>query len=192
MHFRNESGQGVTVATNLKEEKKILKKAVNFTKINMENLCPRKFNSEPAFSHPIRVLELVKQYESDDIALQTAAVLHDIIEDTDKTEDDIKKLFGAEVSDLVMELTSDKKECYRVGKARYLTDKMNKMSDRALLVKLCDRLDNVSDFDIADEAWRNMYRDQTKDILTSLRPLNEMQQNVAERIWDIVNKFATV
>ena len=172
-----------------KDEKKILKQAVEFTKVNMGNLCPRKFNSEPAFSHPIRVLESIKQYEPDDIALQLVAVLHDIVEDTDKTEEDIKELFGDEVSDLVMELTSDKDECYRVGKAKYLSDKMNKMSDRALLTKLCDRLDNVSDFNIAEEAWRNMYRDQTEAILTSLRPLDETQQKVAKRIWEIVNNF---
>lgn len=115
--------------------------------------------------------------------------MHDIVEDTDKTAEDLKELFGAEVSDLVMELTSDKNECYRVGKAKYLSDKMNKMSDRALLTKLCDRLDNVSDFGIAEKSWQKMYRDQTEAILTSLRPLNEKQQKVADRIWEIVNKF---
>ena len=170
-------------------EKKMLKKAVEFTKENMKDVPPRKFNNKPAYLHPMRVLELVTQYEPDDIFLQVAAVLHDIIEDTDKTKYNIRELFGDEVMNLVVELTSDKDKCNRVGKAKYLSDKMNNMTDRALLTKLCDRLDNVSDFDIADKEWRNKYSEQTETILASLHPLNEKQQKVADRIWDIVHEF---
>ena len=164
-------------------------KAIEFTKEVMKNVSPRKFTNKPAYSHPLNVLESVKQYAPDDIAAQVAAVLHDVIEDTEKTKEDIRELFGEEVMDLVVELTSNQDKCKRVGKASYLSEKMNTMTDRALLIKLCDRLDNVSDFDIAEEKWRNEYRTQTETILTSLHPLNEKQQEVANRIWDIINKF---
>lgn len=104
----------------------------------------RKFSNEPYFNHPKRVAEMVKTMGGS-AAMIAAGFLHDTIEDTDTTYEEIKENFGGIIADLVQELTSDIKKIRKTGKALYLTEKMNQMSSEALLIKLCDRLDNVND-----------------------------------------------
>lgn len=91
----------------------------------------RKFSDEPYFEHPRRVANIVQQFKKshrlDDLI--SAAYLHDTIEDTNTTSQDLVKLFGGLVASLVKELTSDKEEIERVGKSNYLTDKMINMTD---------------------------------------------------------------
>lgn len=74
-----------------------------------------------------------------------AAILHDVLEDTEGKKDQIFEKFGPLVLSLVEELTSDDKEIKRVGKNPYLIQKMINMSSYALVIKLCDRLSNVID-----------------------------------------------
>jgi (p)ppGpp synthase/HD superfamily hydrolase len=81
-------------------------------------------------AHPERVAKSVMQFKkSHNIdALMSAAYLHDTIEDTNTTKDDLEKMFGALVASLVQELTSDKEEIAKVGKTEYLSQKMKKMT----------------------------------------------------------------
>lgn len=127
----------------------------------------RKFNGEPYVEHPKRVAQTVSAITFND-KLVAAALLHDTIEDTDTTYEEIVTEFGAEVADLVRDLTSDKEEIKIVGKDIYLTEKMNKMNPDALLIKLADRLDNVSDLTMKNEEWSRAYAVQTNYILTNL------------------------
>jgi len=125
----------------------------------------------PYIRHPARVAAIIKQYYTGDNVedIIRAAYLHDTIEDTDTTEEDIKKLFGSLVADMVKEVSSDKKEIEKIGKTEYLTQKMIKMSDWALIIKLADRLDNVGDIKTAKTPeWRRNYKNQTIALLTQL------------------------
>ena len=122
----------------------------------------------PYIAHPTRVAQTIQQYKKSHNldALISAAYLHDTIEDTNTTFDDLKKMFGGLVAELVKELTSDKAEIDKVGKTEYLASKMTKMSSYALAIKLADRLDNVSDLRTAkNPAWRDKYRKETEAIL---------------------------
>jgi GTP pyrophosphokinase len=143
----------------------------------------RKFSGAPYFIHPESVANLVKKYTKDD-TLVAAAYLHDIIEDTDSTYEDLEYSFGKAVADLVQELTSlDKEEIIKQGgKAKYLTQKMNKMSKDALTIKLCDRLDNVSD-EHASESFKERYYAETKYILDNLtQSLDSTQKKIVNAI----------
>jgi (p)ppGpp synthase/HD superfamily hydrolase len=64
----------------------------------------RKYTEEPYISHPIAVMEIVKTVPHTEEML-AAAVLHDVIEDTDQSYDDIYYYFGDIVADLVQGLT---------------------------------------------------------------------------------------
>lgn len=122
-------------------------------------------------NHPIRVANhviLAKQsHKFDDLVI--ASYLHDAIEDTDATYEEIKDLFGELVANLVQELTSDKNEVKRLGKTVYLKQKMVEMSSWALVIKLADRLDNVSDLLYADEKFRKKYIKETMEIINFLK-----------------------
>lgn len=123
----------------------------------------------PYIAHPERVAKTIEQYiKTHNLpALIKAAYLHDTIEDTDTTQEDLEKLFGGLVASLVMELTSDKDKVKEMGKTAYLSQKMATMTAYALVLKLADRLDNVSDLSTAkNPAWRQKYKKETEEILT--------------------------
>lgn len=107
----------------------------------------RKGSGIPYISHPIAVSYLVAAYKSSRhlVALLVAAILHDCLEDTDATFEEIARRFGPMVASLVQELKNDDEEIARVGKLAYHTKKMLGMSSYALVIKLCDRLHNISD-----------------------------------------------
>lgn len=148
----------------------------------------RSFSGKPYFVHPKSVAAYVKKYTKDPILTQ-AAYLHDVLEDTDTDYKSLQQEFGNKVASLVKELTSiskvEMKNQYG-GKAQYLTDKMNKMSDAALTIKLCDRLDNVDDKH-APQKFKDRYFNETKYILDNLnRSLNSTHKKIIKKIKDIV------
>lgn len=123
---------------------------------------------DPYISHPVRVANTIKQYkQSHNLdALISAAYLHDTIEDTDTTHEALHDLFGGLVASLVKELTSDKEQIMKMGKANYLAHKMATMSSWGLVIKLADRLDNVKDITTAKTPeWRAKYKSETAHIL---------------------------
>lgn len=127
----------------------------------------RKFNAEPYINHPIRVSKIVNEFTLDKLVIATA-LLHDTIEDTDTNREEIETNFGKEVADMVYDLTNDPVELKRLGKSEYLLQKLNQLSSLTLLVKLADRLDNVSDLSMNNESWSRQYASQTNYILTCL------------------------
>lgn len=127
----------------------------------------RKFSNEPYFKHPSRVADIVSKFTKDDNII-SAAYLHDVLEDTKTSEKELNAVFGPKILNYVKELTSVKKEIVKIGKADYLLNKMNKMSSGALLIKLADRLDNVSDFKHASRKFINKYIKETFYILEHL------------------------
>jgi glycerol-3-phosphate cytidylyltransferase-like family protein len=123
---------------------------------------------DPYKTHPVRVADSVKKYKKSQKldALIQAALLHDTIEDTNTTYEDLETLFGGLVASLVKELTSDSEQIQKMGKANYLAHKMANMSSYALVIKLADRLDNIKDIATAKTPeWREKYKNETLHIL---------------------------
>jgi guanosine-3',5'-bis(diphosphate) 3'-pyrophosphohydrolase len=104
-------------------------------------------SGDPYFSHPIEVAGILTRYRLDSASIITA-LLHDTIEDTPATQEDIDKLFGSEIGRLVdgvtklnrIELQSD-----HAKQAENLRKLVLAMSEdiRVLLVKLADRVHNM-------------------------------------------------
>ncbi len=128
----------------------------------------RKFNGEPYVMHPIRVAERLLQYDPEcSTPMIYAALFHDLLEDsTTVKEDEIASEFGEETLRIVKELTNDKEKIASVGKTQYLCEKICSLSNSALTVKLCDRLDNLSDIQ-PEHAWSAEYAKQTWKMLDS-------------------------
>ena len=150
--------------------------------------------------HPLKVAELVQKLKtSHKISdLIKAAILHDTVEDTNITLDDIKSEFGDLVHDLVKELTSDPNEIKRIGKIKYLTDKMLHMTSWALVIKLADRYNNVEDLFHAfhgtskQKEWATKYANQTREIIKELkekRELTNTQITLVQLIEDKLSDF---
>jgi (p)ppGpp synthase/HD superfamily hydrolase len=162
----------------------------------------RKFLRTPYFEgHVAKVFGLLKQYDTRP-TLGAAAILHDVLEDVDYvTFDMIKQKFGPKVAALVRELTSDESEISKQGKANYLLNKMMYMSPDALLIKLCDRLQNISDMYAASAGFRSKYYIETRFIINGLndnRRLTQKHSRVISQIEGMLhniknrNKFESV
>ncbi len=159
----------------------------------------RKFINKPYFgAHVVRVNGIVKQYTTDEDLL-CAALLHDTLEDCYEDPEvglvELKELFGNRVGNLVWELTSDGDEIddnYDGSKTEYLTDKMIHMSDDALIIKLADRLQNISDAFTATERFRNKYFQETSEILTEIQKNRQFNRIHRLLIGDIQAKLDNI
>lgn len=151
-------------------------------------------SGDPYISHPKEVARFVKQFKQSNnlSALIQAAYLHDTIEDTDTTHEDLVKQFGGLVADMVQELTSDKEAIQALGKGEYIAGKMAKMSSWALVVKLADRLANVQDIDSRPAEFQRRYAAQTKQAIDRLRTdryLSATHNKIISAIEDKIKEY---
>ncbi len=171
-----------------------IKKAAKFAEKKHKGQI-RKFDKEPYVKHPKRVAELLRKYKNSKevYKLVQAALLHDTIEDTPTSAKELKRKFGKLVASLVQELSSDKKDMVeKGGKRKYLAHKTQNMSSWGLVIKLADRLDNVSDFKTASPAFVKSYGKQTNYILDELEKNRKLSGTQKRLIADIRKKMAEV
>lgn len=99
--------------------------------------------SEPYINHLIEVAELIAaSSETLDTNLVMAGLLHDTLEDTDATTQDLKERFGSDVTSLVLEATDDKSLPKETRKALQVETAPHK-SPRAQTLKLADKISNL-------------------------------------------------
>lgn len=151
---------------------------------------------EPYINHPIRVSNLVEKYLKKDINVEdykTAAVLHDTLEDTDATYEEISDLVGENIANIVLSLTNDEEKIKEIGKAEYLSDKMKNLDDNTLVIKLCDRFDNVCGLAYMDDEFNEKYIRDTVYIINYLllyRELNKTHLKIVNRIMKKVKEVS--
>lgn len=107
----------------------------------------------PYINHPIEVAELLWRVGGvRDVAVILAAILHDTIEDTEATPDEIRSLFGEAVLGIVLECTDDKSLPYMDRKRLQIETAPHK-SEKAKLVKLADKTCNLHDLNQSPPRW---------------------------------------
>ncbi|MCC0016272.1 MAG: bifunctional (p)ppGpp synthetase/guanosine-3',5'-bis(diphosphate) 3'-pyrophosphohydrolase [Rhodobiaceae bacterium] len=125
-------------------------------------------SGDPYFSHPLEVAAILTDLRLDDATI-VAALLHDTIEDTDATRDEIDRLFGKEIGALVEGLTKIKKldlVSKRAAQAENLRKLLLAIANdvRVLLVKLADRLHNMRTLEHVPPEKRARIAEETLDI----------------------------
>jgi (p)ppGpp synthase/HD superfamily hydrolase len=143
----------------------------------------------PYIIHPMRVAAIVEYHAKLDLDytnIVCAAYLHDVLEDTNVTYDELVEEFNHGVANLVLELTNsfEGEELKGLEKDKYITDKMVNMSDSALIIKLADRLDNTR-----DQLKRRNYLRRTMNILDELTQRRVIQGSgvdIAMELSDII------
>ena len=99
----------------------------------------------PYINHPLEVAERLNRIGGiDDVDVLAAAILHDTIEDTKTTAEELATHFGTSVRDLVLEVTDDKTLRKEVRKQLQI-DHSPHLSDGAKLIKLADKICNLRD-----------------------------------------------
>ncbi len=133
----------------------------------------KRASGDPYFAHPIEVAGILTDYRLDTSTIVTA-LLHDVIEDTPVTPDDIKALFGAEITELVegvTKLTKLELNSEHTKQAENLRKFILAISKdvRVLMVKLADRLHNMRTLHyITSPAKRERIARETLDIYAPL------------------------
>ena len=137
-------------------------------------------SGDPFFSHPLEVAAILTDLKLDDATI-VAAVLHDVIEDTESTREEIDRLFGQEIGALVDGLTKLKR-LDLVSKRAVQAENFRKLllaiaSDvRVLLVKLADRLHNMRTLQYMAAEKRARIAEETLDIYAPLAGRMGMQR----------------
>lgn len=116
----------------------------------------RKYTGEPYINHPIEVMGIVQTVPHTDEML-VAALLHDTIEDTPVTREDIEREFGGHVAVLVMELTDQCHEGNRATRMAAEAARLGTISSEAQTVKLADFISNTRSIVAEDPGFARVY-----------------------------------
>lgn len=152
----------------------------------------KRASGDPYFSHPLEVAAILTDMHLDEATI-AVALLHDTIEDTSATRDEIDQLFGPEIGGLVEGLTKLKK-LDLVSKKAVQAENLRKLliaisqDVRVLLVKLADRLHNMRTLDVMRVDKRRRIAEETMDIYAPLAGRMGMH-DVREELEDLAFRY---
>ena len=124
--------------------------AIQFASKAHDGMCRKKDNS-PYILHPLEAAVIVGTMTNDQDVI-SAALLHDVVEDTEITIEEIEENFGRRVRELVESETEDKRadlppeDTWRIRKEESLNDLKNTDDDAVLMLWLGDKLSNMRSF----------------------------------------------
>lgn len=127
----------------------------------------------PYMNHLLKVTEaLIRIGEERDEALLLAAVLHDVLEDTDATYEDLARRFGREAADIVLELTDDMSVPYMKRKWMQV-EKALQLSEKARKIRIVDKSTNIRDILSYPLDWplekKKNYLDNSIQVVSRIR-----------------------
>ena len=146
-----------------------LERAIEFATIAHTGQV-RKYTGEPYVTHPIAVMEIVKTVPHTEEML-IAAVLHDTVEDTDVTLNDVESEFGPAVATLVEHLTDVSKleDGNRAIRKEIDRKHIAKASKDAMTVKLADLIHNTESIVKYGGGFAGIYIKEKKKLLKVLK-----------------------
>jgi len=155
-------------------EVQLLIRAMDFAARKHRDQRRKDAEGTPYINHPIELAYLLIEHTGgDDVSVIIAALLHDTVEDTETSPDELEIIFSREVRDIVMEVTDDKSLPKNIRKQRQIDHAAN-ASYPARLVKLADKICNLRDMHEHPPAtWslerKREYYDWARDVIEQLR-----------------------
>lgn len=146
--------------------------------------------ASPYINHPIALANvLANETGIDDERVLIAAILHDTIEDTETTTQELIREFGQEIADIVLEV-SDDKTLSAVERKRLQVEHAGTISRRAKLVKLADKICNLRDIASSPPAdWtlerKQAYFDWAKAVVDGLRGAHPALEHVFDEAYKL-------
>ena len=157
----------------------------------------RRASGDPYFSHPLEVAAILTEMHLDEATI-AVALLHDTIEDTTATRQEIDELFGPDIGRLVEGLTKLKRldlVSKKAEQAENLRKLLLAISEdvRVLLVKLADRLHNMRTLQHVPDGKRLRIAEETMEIYAPLAGrmgMQDMREELEELAFRYVNPDA--
>ena len=122
----------------------LLFKALAFSAEKHRTQKRKDIDKSPYINHPIALANILAQRWVIDENVLCAAILHDTIEDTETTADELRKHFGEKITSIVLEV-SDDKSLEKEERKQLQIDHAASLSKEAKLVKLADKIANITD-----------------------------------------------
>jgi guanosine-3',5'-bis(diphosphate) 3'-pyrophosphohydrolase len=172
---------------NYTPDLQLIIKALAFSAHKHRNQRRKDAEASPYINHPIDVVHvLVNEADIFDTHLICAALLHDTLEDTQTTEDEIREIFGDEICAIVLELTDDK-ALPKLERKHLQIVNASKASYPAKLVKIADKICNLRDIHRTPPVdWsherRQQYLEWAYSVIDRLRGTHQQ----LERLFDTV------
>jgi guanosine-3',5'-bis(diphosphate) 3'-pyrophosphohydrolase len=145
-------------------------------------------DASPYINHPIALAHiLISEGGVSDAVVLCAAILHDTIEDTETTYDELKGIFGPEIADVVQEVTDDK-SLEKAERKLLQIEHAAHASPRAQLVKLADKTANLRDLaSTPPHDWsaerRREYFDWAKKVIDGVRGINPQLEAAFDKAY---------
>lgn len=129
----------------------------------------RKYTGEDYIAHPIAVSEIVAAFGGSK-EMVAAALLHDTLEDTNVTKEQIAEEFGWKIFKLVVELTDVTKpeDGNRATRKAIEAKRLGMASKEAQMIKLADLIDNTKTIFKYDPKFAKVYRQEKIDLLEAM------------------------
>jgi GTP diphosphokinase / guanosine-3',5'-bis(diphosphate) 3'-diphosphatase len=149
-------------------------KAAKFAADKHRNQRRKDAEASPYINHPIALADvLANEGGVIDSVVLCGALLHDTIEDTDTTAEELQREFGEAIAAVVLEVTDDK-SLPKIERKRLQVEHARHASPRAKLVKLADKICNLRDIATAPPAdWsaqrKAEYFDWARDVIDGVR-----------------------
>jgi (p)ppGpp synthase/HD superfamily hydrolase len=140
----------------------------------------RKGTGVPYFIHPKGVALIVLKNGGNTDQIK-AALLHDTLEDTHTSDEELRVCFGEHVQSLVRELTNQRYKIEEMGKEAYMSEKLMKLSNEALLIKLADMLYNLNDHPTEAQEVRMLHN--IGDMLRNRQDLTDNTRRLAMMVF---------
>jgi GTP diphosphokinase / guanosine-3',5'-bis(diphosphate) 3'-diphosphatase len=164
-------------------------RAIAFAADKHRNQRRKDAEASPYINHPIGLANvLANEGGVDDETVLIAAVLHDTIEDTRTSRQELVEIFGQEVADIVAEVTDDK--CLpKEERKRLQVEHASRISGRAKLVKLADKICNLRDITACPPAdWaterKHEYFDWAKEVVDRLRGTHAVLEGLFDKAYE--------
>jgi GTP diphosphokinase / guanosine-3',5'-bis(diphosphate) 3'-diphosphatase len=180
----------------MQEDLSLFLKAVSFSADKHRDQRRKGESASPYVNHPIEVANVLWTVgEVHDVITIVGALLHDTIEDTATTEEEIRASFGPDVLALVLEVSDDKTLPNQERKQKQIT-KAPFLSHRAKQLKLADKTCNIKDianFPPQNWSWQRkmQYLEWAAAVVTGLRGVNSaLEKNFDEALAAAHKKMA--
>ena len=139
--------RGAVISSSALNEVSVVVAAAAFAAEKHRNQRRKDADASPYINHPVAVANVLAcEVGITDVRTIAAALLHDTVEDTDATAEELSTLFGDDITAIVLEVTDDK-SLPKADRKRLQIDRARHLSWRAKLVKLSDKICNVRDID---------------------------------------------
>ena len=147
----------------------------------------RKYTGEPYYVHPREVASIVKDNGGDE-AMIAAAHLHDVVEDTEITIDQVSEFFGADIANLVGWLTDISRPTDGNRATRKAIDRAHTAQApiRAKNIKLADLISNTKSIVEHDEKFARVYLEEKRLLLSEA--LYNADPYLLELAWAQIGK----